>query len=302
MACSRFPNTIFSGIFPDSAFQSSLLWWKCLRETGLIAQRWLGWSGKVSQGWGWKQISLIVIGSVQIKGSWSADRGVGQLSVTSLFPQLDFDGIKHALVLGFESRLLLRSQKYYFKRHFRASKIASTKARWPVHGLTSAWSGSGNLEPQFEKPRFTEPWPLILGRRNKGHYGRCLLTHSIYRISKVFEIWGLQKMGSLSLFLHTRGISRISLESLESLDNGASRKGPSFERPKAKCKCLQVLFSLQPRLFMWYLHGKAHPNGWPTEPADAIDSAFNMQNHNRTPGWLLTTRARVRIQFNPPPL
>ena len=48
-----------------------------------------GWSGRSDRadparfrkgGWGWKQISLIVIGSVQIRASWSADRGaIGQI-------------------------------------------------------------------------------------------------------------------------------------------------------------------------------------------------------------------------------
>ena len=65
VVCSRFPNTI---------------WWKSFEGDG--ADR-AGVIGLIQQGfvrWGWEQISLIVIGSVQIRGSWSADRGaIGQI-------------------------------------------------------------------------------------------------------------------------------------------------------------------------------------------------------------------------------
>ena len=78
--CSRFPNSIFFGDFFRFGHFNLVCYEEFLRETGLIGQEWSGWSGKVSQVWGWKQISLIVIGSVQIRGSWSADRGaIGQI-------------------------------------------------------------------------------------------------------------------------------------------------------------------------------------------------------------------------------
>ena len=51
----------FLGFFP-LAFQPGLLWWNISEGDGVTRQRWSGWSGKVSQGWGWKQISWIVIG------------------------------------------------------------------------------------------------------------------------------------------------------------------------------------------------------------------------------------------------
>ena len=61
MVCSRLPNTIFSA---DLAFQPGLVWWKICEGDELIGQEWSGWSGKVSQGWGWKQISLISLDSL----------------------------------------------------------------------------------------------------------------------------------------------------------------------------------------------------------------------------------------------
>ena len=75
-------NTIFScdfsrfGIFAWSATMSKYV---MMRKTGLIGQRWWGWFGKPRLVGGWRQISLIVIGSAQIRGSWSGDQGaIGQ--------------------------------------------------------------------------------------------------------------------------------------------------------------------------------------------------------------------------------
>ena len=77
IASSRFPNTIFLGNFPVLACQPGLLWWSFLRETGAYRAAVIGLirQGFASVPWCWKQISLIVIRPVQIRGSWSADRG-----------------------------------------------------------------------------------------------------------------------------------------------------------------------------------------------------------------------------------
>ena len=80
MACSRFPNTIFSWDFPRFGHFNLVCYEKMFEGDGADRAGVIGLIRQGSQVWGWKQISLIVIGSVQIRGSWSANRGaIGQI-------------------------------------------------------------------------------------------------------------------------------------------------------------------------------------------------------------------------------
>ena len=66
MVCSRFPNTIFLEIFPDLAFQPRLLYEFLFEGDGADRAAVIGLIRQGSQGWGRKQISLIVIRSAHI--------------------------------------------------------------------------------------------------------------------------------------------------------------------------------------------------------------------------------------------